>query len=54
MAPKRKAKEAFGKPNGQLSAFAAARLAKQLKHVPAYQVPVENAERSLDATSLAQ
>ncbi|KAK4549183.1 hypothetical protein LTR36_007641 [Oleoguttula mirabilis] len=35
MAQKRKVQEAFGKQTGQLSAFAAARLAKQTKQVPA-------------------
>ncbi|KAI7219106.1 hypothetical protein KC333_g3151 [Hortaea werneckii] len=35
MAQKRKAQDAFGKSNGQLSAFAVARLAKQSKATPA-------------------
>ncbi|KAK0887967.1 Polynucleotide 5'-hydroxyl-kinase grc3 [Friedmanniomyces endolithicus] len=56
MAPKRNAQEAFGNlvvPH-QISAFAAARLAKQSKHVAAYQEPLEDDERLHDAASLAQ
>ncbi|KAK0934498.1 Polynucleotide 5'-hydroxyl-kinase grc3 [Friedmanniomyces endolithicus] len=56
MAPKRNAQEAFGKPvdQTQLSAFAAARLAKHSNHVPAYEVPLEDRELLLDATLLAR
>ncbi|KAK0256971.1 Polynucleotide 5'-hydroxyl-kinase grc3 [Friedmanniomyces endolithicus] len=56
MAPKRNAQEAFGNsvvPH-QISAFAAARLAKQSKHVAAYQEPLEDDERLHGAASLAQ
>ncbi|KAK1066385.1 Polynucleotide 5'-hydroxyl-kinase grc3 [Friedmanniomyces endolithicus] len=56
MAPKRNAQEAFGNsvvPH-QISAFAAARLAKQSKHVAAYQEPLEDDERLHDAASLAK
>ncbi|KAK1050752.1 Polynucleotide 5'-hydroxyl-kinase grc3 [Friedmanniomyces endolithicus] len=56
MAPKRKVQEAFGKSVGQaqLSAFAAARLAKHSNHVLAYEVPLTDRGLSLDAISLAQ
>ncbi|KAK3656250.1 Polynucleotide 5'-hydroxyl-kinase grc3 [Elasticomyces elasticus] len=51
MASKRKAREAFGQPNGKLSAFAAARLAKQPKNV---HVSAKTAVEVPAATVLAQ